>query len=161
MVDVSLESLPHMPAFNSDWASPPGDLIEEYMEVKNITNLSKFAGDLGISMSDLARLFSGEMPISEQLAEKLSELFGTTKGFWLSLDSNYRSDLERIGNSPSPCPFCGSENVNVVEGSTSRWRVAECAECGARGPEGRWIYNEPDPDASARARVLKVWDTRA
>lgn len=66
-----------------------------------------------------------------------------------------------VGAEFLPCPFCSGTAIDVVEGTTSRWRVAECAECGARGPEERWIYTDPDPDASARARVVTSWNTRA
>lgn len=36
-----------------------------------------------------------------------------------------------------PCPFCGYESVSVIEGSTFRWRLAECSNCGARSGEVR------------------------
>lgn len=36
-----------------------------------------------------------------------------------------------------PCPFCGGKLVDTEEGSTFRWMVACCAECGAQGPEVR------------------------
>lgn len=36
-----------------------------------------------------------------------------------------------------PCPFCGHSNVTVGEGSTFRWRLAICLNCGAQGPEVR------------------------
>jgi Lar family restriction alleviation protein len=124
--------------FNSDWASPPSDLIKEY---------------IGYDFSD-------QTPITPELAEKLSSMLGHTPDFWLRLDGNYRSDLKRIGAEFLPCPFCGSTSIHVVEGSTFKWRVAECAECGARGSEERWIYTETDPDASVRARVVTAWNTR-
>jgi Lar family restriction alleviation protein len=39
--------------------------------------------------------------------------------------------------SPLPCPFCGSENVCVVEGTTFRWVVAKCINCDAQSGEVR------------------------
>ena len=36
-----------------------------------------------------------------------------------------------------PCPFCGEEGITVHEGSTFRWVVAECNECGATCGEVR------------------------
>lgn len=36
-----------------------------------------------------------------------------------------------------PCPFCGEENITIREGSTFRWVVAECNNCGARCEEVR------------------------
>ena len=36
-----------------------------------------------------------------------------------------------------PCPWCGDTDVKVVEGSTFRWRVAQCQTCGAQTGEVR------------------------
>lgn len=36
-----------------------------------------------------------------------------------------------------PCPFCGSTEVSVIEGSTFRWMVAQCDGCGAQAGEVR------------------------
>jgi len=36
-----------------------------------------------------------------------------------------------------PCPFCGSNDVTVVEGDTFRWRLVNCHCCGAAGPDVR------------------------
>jgi len=36
---------------------------------------------------------------------------------------------------PKPCPFCGSDEVRVVEGSTIQWCAVECTNCFSTGPE--------------------------
>lgn len=36
-----------------------------------------------------------------------------------------------------PCPFCGSDQVGVQDGSTFRWRKVVCYTCEAAGPEIR------------------------
>lgn len=65
------------------------------------------------------------------------------------------------------CPFCPLEietTVTVREGSTFRWRVAECDQCGARSGEVRmqtlgdgtveeW-YEQGD------IKAIEVWNTR-
>ena len=38
---------------------------------------------------------------------------------------------------PLPCPFCGHTDMEVVEGSTFRWVVAQCCLCGAQAGEVR------------------------
>ena len=38
---------------------------------------------------------------------------------------------------PNPCPFCGSSEIIVQKGTTFRWMVAVCTQCGAVGPEVR------------------------
>ena len=46
-----------------------------------------------------------------------------------------------------PCPLCGStEGFYVEEGSTSRWRVISCRNCG-EGTEVRHKNNSYDPDS--------------
>jgi Lar family restriction alleviation protein len=63
------------------------------------------------------------------------------------------------------CPFCGSANVYTQEGSTFRWMLAECQNCGARGPEVRvqtlgegtreeWL-------ARGSAAAIAEWNSRA
>lgn len=37
--------------------------------------------------------------------------------------------------SPKPCPFCGSDEVRVVEGSTIQSCAVECTNCFSTGPE--------------------------
>lgn len=38
---------------------------------------------------------------------------------------------------PLPCPFCGGTNITTREGSSFRWWLAECDECGATSSEVR------------------------
>ena len=64
-----------------------------------------------------------------------------------------------------PCPFCGETNVIFREGSTFRWWLAECGECGATSSEVRRQSagdgaNE-EWDAAARVDALREWNTRA
>lgn len=50
-----------------------------------------------------------------------------------------------------PCPFCGSDNVEVVSGSGCL--CVECKNCWACGPIGDWREDE--------AGAVKVWNHRA
>ena len=38
---------------------------------------------------------------------------------------------------PLPCPFCGDHNATLQEGSTFRWVVIQCGNCGAQCGEVR------------------------
>lgn len=63
-----------------------------------------------------------------------------------------------------PCPFCGGSNISVIQGSTFRWRLAEC-DCGARAGEVR-IQTMGDGtqaqwEAQAAVDAIKEWNTRA
>jgi hypothetical protein len=64
-----------------------------------------------------------------------------------------------------PCPFCGHTGLIFSEGSTFRWRIAECQECGATAGEER-IQTMGDGDAEAwetncRERLIGAWNRRA
>lgn len=61
---------------------------------------------------------------------------------------------------PKPCPFCGSSNVSVVEGTTFRWRAVEC-ECQARGPEARMGVHNPDDYEWEGRNAIEEWNRRA
>lgn len=64
---------------------------------------------------------------------------------------------------PKPCPFCGHVGITIVEGSTFRWRQAECESCGARCGEVR-VRTDPgrptDWQEHAALAVLDAWNTR-
>lgn len=64
---------------------------------------------------------------------------------------------------PLPCPFCGATNVSVEEGSTFRWILVCCCECGAQCGERRKEITGPN-DVSEPAnirRALEEWNIRA
>lgn len=58
-----------------------------------------------------------------------------------------------------PCPFCGhSGPLEFQDGSTHRWGVAYCANCGASSGETRRDY----PDTGAwHLDAVAQWNTRA
>lgn len=64
----------------------------------------------------------------------------------------------------SACPFCGGQEIKVIEGDTFRWRAAMCLMCEARGPsvrvqtcgEGNWSEWE----AAASRLAITEWNQR-
>lgn len=65
---------------------------------------------------------------------------------------------------PLPCPFCGSTLFRVCEGSTFRWRVATCVDCGAQAGEVRvQTLGEGTRDEweeAAEEAAIKEWNRR-
>lgn len=60
-----------------------------------------------------------------------------------------------------PCPWCGTIGVDIVEGSTERWLVAECPGCGSRGPEVRRVSEVGQPLTNGdKELALTAWETR-
>ena len=64
-----------------------------------------------------------------------------------------------------PCPFCGDVGITIREGSTFRWIVPECIECGATCGEVRvQTMGEGSPEewkARAERAAVEAWNTRA
>ena len=60
-----------------------------------------------------------------------------------------------------PCPFCGSDKVTVIEGSTSRWCVAQCAECGAQSGEVRKECPVSSVQTGDMRKAIEEWNARA
>ncbi len=81
--------------FNADWASPPGDLIEEVLEKFGWTR-AELAQRLDFSPKHVNELLKGRAPITADTAERLERVLGHDAGFWLRLEANYQQDLVRL-----------------------------------------------------------------
>lgn len=67
----------------------PGEILrEEYIKERNLT-ITEVAEGLGITRSSLSAVCNEHSGISSELAVKLSEAFGNTPQFWMSLQKNY------------------------------------------------------------------------
>ena len=65
---------------------------------------------------------------------------------------------------PLPCPWCGHSGVEITEGSTFRWRVISCTNCGASCGEVRHNTMGDDQlveEICTGRRCLEAWNTRA
>lgn len=64
-----------------------------------------------------------------------------------------------------PCPFCGGESITIQEGSTFRWMMVECNECGAASGEVRVQTIGEGPPAAWKAKgaqdAVAEWNKRA
>ena len=78
--------------FNPDWISPPGDTIADILEERQWLS-SDLVEFLGISPQQLALLINGEMLIDEAMAIKLAKVMGSTPGFWMRREAQYRLKL--------------------------------------------------------------------
>ena len=76
--------------FNPNWASPPGKTIDELAKEKNISNNS-LANYLEIKPASLNELLFGNIPLTNELAEKLSLYLGATPKFWINREAQYRN----------------------------------------------------------------------
>ena len=81
--------------WEADWCQHPGELISEYRQNLRYS-LHDLAGELGLTVGELLEIEAGLEGIDELLSELLSRSFGTTKEFWMKLQSNYEEDYNRI-----------------------------------------------------------------
>lgn len=73
----------------TDWIQPPGGTIVDLLEERGWTHV-ELAQALDCSTQFVEDLLFGHVPISLEIAERLSSVFGSTPEFWLKLESNYR-----------------------------------------------------------------------
>jgi len=75
----------------------PGEILkEDYLGPLGIT-VTLAATGLGIARKNLSAIINSKAGISPEMAIRLSEAFGTTPDFWLTLQVNY--DLWKAKNS--------------------------------------------------------------
>lgn len=82
-------------SFQPNWASPPGETIQEIMSEKKIT-VSDFSEKAGIGIKFVNSLLSGKAKITGGVAERLADILGADSEFWLNREAQYREDIERI-----------------------------------------------------------------
>ncbi|MDD2828967.1 MAG: HigA family addiction module antitoxin [Sulfuricurvum sp.] len=67
----------------------PGIILKlEFAEPLNLTQ-ARMAEDLGVGIKTLSELYNQKRGISAVMALKLSEYFGTTPQFWMTLQDNF------------------------------------------------------------------------
>ncbi|MEQ9368682.1 MAG: HigA family addiction module antitoxin [Coleofasciculus chthonoplastes F3-SA18-01] len=78
--------------FTPDWISPPGDTIADLIEEREWSQ-TDLAKRLGYTTKHVSLLINGKAPITEETALKLENVLGSTAGFWLRREAQYRAKL--------------------------------------------------------------------
>jgi HTH-type transcriptional regulator/antitoxin HigA len=78
--------------FTPDWISPPGDTIADLIEEREWSQ-ADLAKRLGYTTKHVSLLINGKAPITEETALKLENVLGSTAGFWLRREAQYRAKL--------------------------------------------------------------------
>jgi Zn-dependent peptidase ImmA (M78 family)/plasmid maintenance system antidote protein VapI len=82
-------------SFNPDWASPPGDTVAAVLRERKVSS-DQFCTMLGRSKESVDELLDGQLEITEDLAELLSEVLGGSKEFWSAREAVFRAALQRL-----------------------------------------------------------------
>ena len=67
----------------------PGEILKEMFIVERKLTITQVAKGLNMARANLSAVINGHLGISPELAVKLSEAFGNTAQFWITLQSNY------------------------------------------------------------------------
>lgn len=82
-------------AYEPDYAIPPGETLEEAMEVLGMTQ-QELAERTGLTVQTLNRIVKGEQPITYETANKLEYVTGYPASFWNNLEAQYREQLVKV-----------------------------------------------------------------
>jgi plasmid maintenance system antidote protein VapI len=81
--------------FEPDWASPPGETIEELLESREATT-DDLARRLNLTRDQMNDLMKGTLPLTERIATDLCSVLGGSVQFWINRENQYRQDLARL-----------------------------------------------------------------
>lgn len=80
--------------FEPDYAASPGEILEEYLEVRGIS-LGEFAQLCGRPPELIAGIISEEIPVDAATAEEFERTLGLAAHIWLGIEAVYRSHRKR------------------------------------------------------------------
>ena len=78
----------------NEYIIKPGDTILELLEVNSMSRLD-LACKSGVSIGYINDIIEGNVPISMEIGLKLECVFNISYEFWINLERNYRSSLEK------------------------------------------------------------------
>lgn len=105
MTNLTLQKASDTQSFAPDWVSPPGDTILDLLEERDWTQ-NQLADRLGYSTKHVSQLINGKVPLSEDAAIRLQNVFGASAGFWLTREAQYRQRIASIE--------AAEQNANMV-----------------------------------------------
>jgi HTH-type transcriptional regulator/antitoxin HigA len=94
-LDIADYNFPE-PEFTPNWASKPGTTISDILKERN-SCVQMLAEQMGYDLEFVLGIIDATIPISNTIACKLAEMFGTSADFWMKRESQYRKSLERLG----------------------------------------------------------------
>ena len=77
-----------------DWVSVPGETILDMLEERGWSQ-SELAERTGYTLIHISQLIEGNASITDEIALKLERALGSTAGFWLHREAQYRELINR------------------------------------------------------------------
>lgn len=79
-------------SFEPDYCVRPSETIKEAMEHTNVTMFDIYNVEPIIGLKYFSKMMNDDIPINEQMAEKLSKVLGSEPAFWMNLSKNYHDE---------------------------------------------------------------------
>lgn len=83
--------------FVSDWASPPGETIEDLLEERKISRAA-LCDAVEIPQAIFSEFRLGRLEVTPEIASKLQAFFSVPSSFWLNRELQYRQALLRLND---------------------------------------------------------------
>ena len=93
-----------MPPLNGLPPIHPGRIFEGHLLPRKNLNLHDAATQLGVTDKLLKDFVDGKVPVTKDLATRLSNFSNTSRKFWTNLQANYDAALARRGATPASAP---------------------------------------------------------
>ena len=99
----------------------PGYYIAEIIEDTGVIK-SDFASRLGIPEETLDKLLDGQIGLSDDIAEKLSAIFGSSVEFWRNLQTAYDNKIKESeeANNADVSKYPAKSDLSFVERDTQQ-----------------------------------------
>lgn len=81
--------------FSPDWSTPPGRSISRIMTKLGLS-IDELALEVDLSHTAVHSLLKGDIEISQSIADRLSDVLGSSSSFWINRERQYREDLRRL-----------------------------------------------------------------
>ena len=106
--------------FDPDWCVHPGATVNDILLEKKIT-LQEFAESMNVSWDEAQNILSGAKELSEDLCIKLSHHVGSSPGFWINREAQFRKGLrDGLAWEEDPNPEIRMRNTLSAVGSILR-----------------------------------------
>ena len=79
--------------FHPDWVSPPGETIKDALAYKNLS-LEACCVEIGMALPSVEGLINGDLKIDVSIADRLADTLGSSRQFWISRETLYRTRVE-------------------------------------------------------------------
>ncbi|MDB5132843.1 MAG: family transcriptional regulator [Mucilaginibacter sp.] len=81
--------------FQPNWASPPGETINDILSEQNIS-ITSFASKMESTTDFINDLLKGYITLNQGISYKLEKILGPPSDFWLTRESQYREAVARL-----------------------------------------------------------------